>query len=60
VANIPGLPRASEHPAQQHAPHVGEHGPAILGELGLTPAEIDAIFQRGGVRAPVTRAKAAE
>ena len=60
VANIPGLPRASEHEAQQHAPHVGEHGPAILGELGYAPAEIDAIFARGGVRAPMPVAKAAE
>jgi crotonobetainyl-CoA:carnitine CoA-transferase CaiB-like acyl-CoA transferase len=52
VANIPGLPRASEHPPQQHAPHVGEDGPDILGELGYSAAEIDAIFTRGGVRRP--------
>jgi crotonobetainyl-CoA:carnitine CoA-transferase CaiB-like acyl-CoA transferase len=52
VANIPGLPRASEHPPQQHAPHVGEDGPDILGELGYGAAEIEAIFTRGGVRRP--------
>ena len=50
VANIAGLPRASEHAPQQHAPHIGEDGPDILGELGYSAAEIDAIFSRGGVR----------
>ena len=43
VANIPGLPPASEHDAQQHAPHTGENGPAILSELGYGAAEIDAM-----------------
>jgi crotonobetainyl-CoA:carnitine CoA-transferase CaiB-like acyl-CoA transferase len=52
VANIPGLPRASEHAPQQHAPHVGEDGPDILSELGYGAAEIEAIFTRGGVRRP--------
>ena len=60
VANIPGLPPASEHDAQQHAPHLGENGPAILEELGYSANEIDAIFARGGVRAPAPVAKAAD
>ena len=60
VANIPGLPRASEHAAQQHAPHIGEDGADILGELGYDKAEIDAIFSRGGVRRPALAAEAAE
>ena len=60
VANIAGLPRASEHAPQQHAPHIGEDGPDILGELGYSQAEVDAIFSRGGVRAPAPVTKAAE
>jgi crotonobetainyl-CoA:carnitine CoA-transferase CaiB-like acyl-CoA transferase len=60
VANIPGLPRASEHPAQQHAPHIGEHGPDILRELGYSAAEIAAIFSRGGVRMSEPVVKAAD
>ena len=40
VANIPGLPPASEHAPQQHAPHIGEDGPDILSELGYSAAEI--------------------
>src|SRR5258707_15853428 len=60
VANIPGLPPASAHAAQQHAPHIGEDGPDILRELGYAQAEIDAIFSRGGVRAPAPAVKAAE
>jgi crotonobetainyl-CoA:carnitine CoA-transferase CaiB-like acyl-CoA transferase len=60
VANIPGLPRAAEHAPQQHAPHVGEDGPDILRELGYGAAEIEAMFTRGGIRAPVPTAKAAD
>jgi len=60
VANIPGLPPASMHAPQQHAPHIGEDGPDILRELGYSPAEIDAIFVRGGIGAPAATAKAAE
>jgi len=60
VANIPGLPPASEHDAQQHAPHTGENGPEILQELGYSANEIDAMFSRGGVRAPAMLAKAAD
>ena len=60
VANIPGLPPAGTHAPQQHAPHIGEDGPDILRELGYSPAEIDAIFARGGIRAPTPAAKAAE
>ena len=58
--NIPGLPPASEHDAQQHAPHLGENGADILAELGYGAAEVDAIFARGGVKPPVAMAKAAE
>jgi len=60
VANIQGLPPASQHDAQQHAPHTGENGPDILKELGYGASEIDAIFARGGVKAPATLAKAAD
>ena len=62
VANIPGLPRAAEHEPQQHAPHIGEDGPDILGELGYSAAEIEAIFTRGGVGRPseADAAKAAD
>ena len=60
VANIAGLPRAAEHPPQQHAPHIGEDGPTILSELGYSGSEIDAMFKRGGVCAPAPKAKAAE
>ena len=45
---------------QQHAPAIGEDGPAILRDLGYATAEIDAIFARGGVRAPAPAVKAAE
>jgi crotonobetainyl-CoA:carnitine CoA-transferase CaiB-like acyl-CoA transferase len=60
VANIAGLPPASEHAPQQHAPHVGEDGPDILSELGYGAAEIDAMLARGGVRAPAPAVKAAD
>jgi crotonobetainyl-CoA:carnitine CoA-transferase CaiB-like acyl-CoA transferase len=61
VANIPGLPPASQHPPQQRAPNIGEDGPDILRELGFASAEIEAIFARGGVKAPArAAAKAAE
>src|SRR5262249_56389532 len=60
VANIPGLPPASIHEAQQHVPHIGEDGPDILRELGYSTAEIDAIFKRGGLGAPAPAAKAAD
>jgi crotonobetainyl-CoA:carnitine CoA-transferase CaiB-like acyl-CoA transferase len=60
VANIPGLPPASEHAPQQHAPHIGEDGPDILRELGYSAAEADAMFKRKGVIAPVEEAQAAE
>ncbi|HSS86028.1 MAG TPA: CoA transferase, partial [Reyranella sp.] len=60
VANIPGLPPAGTHAPQQHAPHIGEDGPDILREQDYSPAEIDAIFARGGIGAPAATAKAAE
>ena len=60
VANIPGLPRAAEHPPQQHAPHIGENGREILAGLGYDAAEIDALLARGGIKAPAAVAKAAD
>jgi len=46
---------------QQHAPHIGEDGRDILGELSYSAAEIEAIFAKGGVKAPAAAAaKAAE
>ena len=42
---------------QQHAPHVGEDGPDILGELGYSAAEIDAhLHPRRRAPAPATDA----
>ena len=54
VANIPGLPPASEHDAQQHAPHTGENGPEILEELGYSASR-----DRRDLR-PRRRARAAD
>jgi hypothetical protein len=54
------LPPASTHEPQQHAPHIGEDGPDILHELGYGASEIDAMFAKGGVRAPAPAIKAAE
>jgi crotonobetainyl-CoA:carnitine CoA-transferase CaiB-like acyl-CoA transferase len=60
VANIPGLPPASQHAPQQHAPHIGEHGPAILRELGYSASEVEAMFAKGGIKAPTTMKAASE
>jgi crotonobetainyl-CoA:carnitine CoA-transferase CaiB-like acyl-CoA transferase len=60
VANIPGLPPAREDPARHHAPHIGEHTRDILGEVGYSAAEIDAMVVRKAIIAPVSRAQAAE
>ena len=61
VANIAGLPPASQHPPQQHAPNVGEDSADILRELGYGAAEIEAMLARGGVKAAAAAAaKAAE
>ncbi len=60
VANIPGLPPAREHAAQRHAPHVGEHTRAVLGELGYAAGDIEAMLGRGGVKTAKPVAKAAE
>jgi crotonobetainyl-CoA:carnitine CoA-transferase CaiB-like acyl-CoA transferase len=61
VANIAGLPPASQHPPQQHAPNVGEDSADILRELGYGAAEIEAMLARGGVKGPTAAAaKAAE
>jgi len=60
VANIPGLPPANADPRASHAPHIGEHGAAILGEIGYTAARIDALYQGKAVGRPAATAKAAE
>ncbi|MCW5747417.1 MAG: CoA transferase [Alphaproteobacteria bacterium] len=60
VANIPGLPPAREDVARQHAPHIGEHSRAILGELGYASAEIEAMLGRKAVGAITAPARAAE
>ena len=60
VANIAGLPPASQHAPQQHAPHIGEDGPDILRELGYSAGDVDALLARGGVRAPAPADKAAD
>ena len=72
VANIPGLPPASEHDAQQHAPHIGENGPEILERAGLqrrrdrrdlrarrraAPAPAQRSPRRGRLKTPESRAR---
>jgi len=60
VANIPGLPPASQDLARQHAPHIGEQGCAILADLGFAAADIDAMAGRKGVVLPPPAARAAD
>jgi crotonobetainyl-CoA:carnitine CoA-transferase CaiB-like acyl-CoA transferase len=60
VTRIPGLPRPAESLSTQHAPHTGEHGRAILGELGYGAGDIDRLIKDGAVGAPSPSAKAAE
>jgi crotonobetainyl-CoA:carnitine CoA-transferase CaiB-like acyl-CoA transferase len=60
VANIPGLPPAREDAARHHAPHIGEHSRAILGELGYSGAEIEAMLARKGIVAQPVAAAAAD
>jgi crotonobetainyl-CoA:carnitine CoA-transferase CaiB-like acyl-CoA transferase len=60
VANIPGLPPAREDLARHHAPHIGEHSRAILGELGYSTADIEAMVARKAIVAPLPKARAAE
>ena len=60
VARIPGLPRPAEDLPAQHAPHVGEHSRAILGELGYGAGDIDRLIADGAVAAGPQAAQAAE
>jgi crotonobetainyl-CoA:carnitine CoA-transferase CaiB-like acyl-CoA transferase len=60
VVRTPGLPRPANDLPTQHAPHIGEHGRAILGELGYGAGDIDRLIKDGAVGAPAAAAKAAE
>ncbi len=40
---------------ERHAPHLGADGREVLAEAGLTPHEIDALLETGGLRLPATR-----
>jgi len=60
VARIPGLPRPVEDLAAQHSPHIGEHGRAILGEIGYSSGDIDRLIKDGAVGPAPAAAKAAE
>ena len=60
IARIPGLPRPAENLAAQHAPHIGEQGREILGEIGFGASDIDRLIKDGAVGAPPPAAKAAE
>jgi len=60
VARIPGLPRPAENLAAQHAPHIGEQGREILGEMGYSAGQIDGLIKDGAVGAPPQAARAAE
>lgn len=60
IARIPGLPRPVENLAAQHAPHIGEQGREILGEMGYSAGQIDGLIKDGAVGAPPQAARAAE
>ena len=60
VTRIPGLPRPVEEQKLQHAPHIGEQGRDILGEMGYGADDIDRLIKDGAVGAPSTKAEAAE
>lgn len=48
---IPGLPQPAPGSAAARSPAIGEHTREVLGELGLSPAEIAALEAAGTVRA---------
>ena len=60
VANIPGLPPARDDLRARSVPHIGEQNEAILGELGLTPEQIQALYRGKALFKPGAQAKAAE
>ncbi|MGE0153885.1 MAG: CaiB/BaiF CoA transferase family protein [Reyranellaceae bacterium] len=60
IARIPGLPRPSEDPAAQHAPHIGEQGREILAEMGYGNGDIERLIADGAVGAGSGAAQAAE
>jgi crotonobetainyl-CoA:carnitine CoA-transferase CaiB-like acyl-CoA transferase len=49
---IPGLPQPRPGTAAARSPAIGEHTREVLGNIGLTPAAIDALEAAGVVRAP--------
>lgn len=53
---IPGLPEAAQARGRRPAPTVGEHGRAVLEELGLAAAEIDRLAAAGVVALPAAAA----
>jgi crotonobetainyl-CoA:carnitine CoA-transferase CaiB-like acyl-CoA transferase len=60
IANIPGLPPAREDPVQRQVPQIGEHGAAILAELGYSPEQVSALYRSKALFYPSATAKAAE
>jgi crotonobetainyl-CoA:carnitine CoA-transferase CaiB-like acyl-CoA transferase len=60
VVRTPGLPRPANDQPTQHAPHIGEQGRVILGEIGYSSGDIDRLIKDGAVGAPSQAAKAAE
>ena len=61
VANIPGLPPASRARRRSSTRRISARtARRSWASWATAPAEIDAIFSRGGVRAPAPVAKAAE
>ena len=47
MATIPGQPVPETGDRLTHSPHLGEHNAEVLGELGYSAAEIDALSAKG-------------
>ena len=60
MPHIPGQPRIEGADFFTHAPGIGEHSDAILGEWGYSAAEIAALKANGSVKYPALQAAAAE